>query len=204
MMKATEKIPNSANNTRTDILKLAVPLFAAKGYNGVSMRDLSNAAELSVAAIYHHFQDKKTLYLEVLKYTFADKAVLVTGVINTGGTALERMELLLDHFTQLISSDPDFRALVLWELLDDDEERLRLVAEEVLIEPFNAMNTLMSELAPNENNFMLTMSLIWQVVSHFETAPMCRFLPGWKADYSDPKIISKHLMQLLKSSLKLN
>jgi len=198
MTVSSTKIPG---NSKNHILKKAAKLFAVRGYNGVSMRELSKSVGLTAAALYHHFPDKKTLYLEVMKYVFADKATAISMALQVEGTPLERLENLINSYTQLVNSDPELRALVVWELLDDDEERLKLVAEEVLIEPFKAMTGLIAELAPGADHYMLTISIIWLVMSHFETAPMCRFLPGWKPEHSDPRNISKHLMGLITTSI---
>ena len=191
-------------NTRDYILEQAIPMFAAQGYNGVSMRDLSKAVGLSAASLYHHFKDKNTLYLEMVKHVFSDKAAGIIDSINPNDPALNRLEHFIGGFTQLLDSDPDFRSLVLWELLNDDENRLQVVAEEVVLAPFTVMDDLLEELAPGEDHYMLLMSIIWSLMSHFETAPMCRYLPGWKTQYSEPKTVAKHLMQLITSSLKLN
>ncbi|MDX2425628.1 MAG: TetR/AcrR family transcriptional regulator [Cycloclasticus sp.] len=191
-------------NTRDYILEQAIPMFAAQGYNGVSMRDLSKAVGLSAASLYHHFKDKNTLYLEMVKHVFSDKAAGIIDSINPNDTAFNRLEHFIGGFTQLLDSDPDFRSLVLWELLNDDENRLQVVAEEVVLAPFTVMDELLEELAPGEDHYMLLMSIIWSLMSHFETAPMCRYLPGWKTQYSEPKTVAKHLMLLITSSLKLN
>jgi len=49
------------------ILNDAVRLFAEKGFDAISMNDIANAAGVSKANIFHHFSNKETLYLEVLR-----------------------------------------------------------------------------------------------------------------------------------------
>ncbi|HIL92035.1 MAG TPA: TetR/AcrR family transcriptional regulator [Cycloclasticus sp.] len=190
-------------NTRIQILNKAAPLFAAKGYNGVSMRDLSKAVGLSTAALYHHFPDKHALYFEVMKYSFVDKATAIADSVSSTGTALERLERAIKHFAMIVHKDENFRALVMWELLDGDEARLKLVAEEVLLEPFNTVQALIEEVAPGEDHYMLTISSLWLVLSHSASAPMCQFLPGWNASYSDPSVISAHVIGLLTTNINL-
>jgi AcrR family transcriptional regulator len=190
-------------NTRIQILNKAAPLFATKGYNGVSMRDLSKAVELSTAALYHHFPDKQTLYFEVMKYLFVDKAAAIADLVSSTGTVLERLECVIKHFAMIVNKDENFRALVMWELLDGNEARLKLVAEEVLLEPFNTVQALIEEIAPGEDHYMLTVSSLWLVLSHSASAPMCQFLPGWNASYSDPTVISAHVVGLLTKNINL-
>lgn len=188
-------------NTRINILDKATPLFAAKGYNGVSMRELSKLVGLSTAAIYHHFPDKHALYFEVLKHSFIDKATAIAGSVSNTGAPLERLESFIERFALMVNDDQNVRALVMWELLDGDEARLKLVAEEVLLEPFKMVRALVQDIAPEADHYMLTVSSIWLVLSHSATRPMCQYLPGWKTSYSDPSVISSHVIQLLKNNI---
>jgi AcrR family transcriptional regulator len=57
-------------NTRDAIVKAAVRLFAEKGFQGTSVRDIIVKARVNQAAINYHFKSKDGLYLEVLKTAF--------------------------------------------------------------------------------------------------------------------------------------
>ncbi len=188
---------HTETDTRIHILEEAMPLFAAKGYNGVSMRHLARAVNLSSAALYHHFPDKHTLYLEVMKHSFVDKAHDIMRSGDEASDPVERFEAFIKRLTQVVTEDQIFRALVMWELLDGDEARLKLVAEEVLLEPFKCVYALIKEMAPDVDHYMHSLSCIWLVLSHSAAAPMCQFLPGWNDSYSAPDVISKHAIQLL-------
>jgi AcrR family transcriptional regulator len=56
-----------AEYTRSSIIKAAVHLFAEKGFQGASVRDIVVKARVNQAAINYHFKGKDGLYLEVLK-----------------------------------------------------------------------------------------------------------------------------------------
>lgn len=189
-------------NTRIYILEQAIPLFAAHGYSGVSMRDLSMAVEISTASLYHHFPDKQSLYLETMEYVFADKAKGIMTAIDSHGTLFERLEQFVTNFVDLMGNDPDFRALLQRELLDGDEERLKLLAEQVFIAPFQAVSMLAEDIAPNYDPHMLAISMVGLVLFHFETAPIRRFLPGGKSEHNEQEVITHHVTQLLINALR--
>ena len=46
-----------------------MPLFAQKGYNGTSVRDIARAAKVSEALLYKHFPSKEKLHNEILNFT---------------------------------------------------------------------------------------------------------------------------------------
>ncbi|MEJ2220434.1 MAG: TetR family transcriptional regulator, partial [Desulfobacterales bacterium] len=59
----------AANNdhTRERILDEAESLFALKGYDAVSVREITGAANCNLAAVNYHFGNKRNLYLEVFR-----------------------------------------------------------------------------------------------------------------------------------------
>ena len=59
-----------SENTRGSIIKAGVRLFAEKGFQGASVRDIVVKARVNQAAINYHFKGKDGLCLEVLKTAF--------------------------------------------------------------------------------------------------------------------------------------
>lgn len=51
---------------RDEILEIAVGLFAARGYHGVSMDDIGTAAGVTGPALYHHFAGKEAMLVAAL------------------------------------------------------------------------------------------------------------------------------------------
>ena len=66
----------SPNDTRFDrrlaeILDYATEVFAEKGYDGASMRDLSRLSGISLAGLYYYFESKEKLLYFIQQHTFA-------------------------------------------------------------------------------------------------------------------------------------
>jgi AcrR family transcriptional regulator len=68
---------NHADPTRERILDEAERLFAQKGYNAVSVREITTAAGAHVAAVNYHFSSKENLYLEVFRSRWLARAAKV-------------------------------------------------------------------------------------------------------------------------------
>ena len=188
-------------DTRTFILDTAIPLFAASGYSGVSMRTIAKQVGISAAALYHHYPDKQSLYLATMERAFADKSEGITTAVAKPGSTSDRLYAFVESFTQLMASDPDFRALFQRELLDGDDERLQLLADKVFGKAFKSVGELARELAPDIDPHMLVISMAGLVLFHFETAPVRRFLPGGKAKHNKVKVIVDHVYSLLSKML---
>jgi len=56
-----------SNDTKSRLLQKAEILFAEKGYNAVSIREVTLAAKCNMGAVNYHFQGKRNLYLEVFR-----------------------------------------------------------------------------------------------------------------------------------------
>jgi AcrR family transcriptional regulator len=81
-------------STRDTILEMTGPLFAERGYAGVSMRDIAAAAGLrNQASLYHHFPSKRALYEAVLAHELAPVLALVASA-DAGPSAALADELI--------------------------------------------------------------------------------------------------------------
>ncbi|MFT6632912.1 MAG: AcrR family transcriptional regulator [Bacteriovoracaceae bacterium] len=54
-------------STRDIILRNSHKLFADKGFNGVSIREIAKECDVNIAAINYHFNNKENLYLQTIK-----------------------------------------------------------------------------------------------------------------------------------------
>ncbi|MTH53984.1 TetR family transcriptional regulator [Bacillus mangrovi] len=54
-------------DTRKNIIKAAEALFMEYGYRAISTRKIADTCGLTQPALYHHFPNKKSLYVEVVR-----------------------------------------------------------------------------------------------------------------------------------------
>ena len=59
------------NDCRAKLIAVATPLFAEKGFNGVSVRELAKSAGVNLSMISYYFAGKEGLYAAVLNEQFA-------------------------------------------------------------------------------------------------------------------------------------
>ncbi|MBE9166775.1 TetR/AcrR family transcriptional regulator [Pleurocapsales cyanobacterium LEGE 06147] len=63
--KETRKALQVEEDPRARILQAALRLFARKGYDGTTTRDLANAANVAEGTLFRHFTNKKAILIEV-------------------------------------------------------------------------------------------------------------------------------------------
>ena len=56
---------NTEEDTRSRILKAALRLFAAKGYDGTTTKDLAKKAKVAEGTLFRYFPNKKAILIEV-------------------------------------------------------------------------------------------------------------------------------------------
>lgn len=67
--------PKDSEETRARLIEAAGKLFAEKGFNAVTVREIAKAAETHLSALNYHFRSKEELYRAVLRKACALLAI---------------------------------------------------------------------------------------------------------------------------------
>ena len=92
---------------RDEILEIAVGLFAARGYHGVSMDDIGAAAGVTGPALYHHFAGKEAMLVAAL--IPVSEGLLAGGrerVVDHPDDPRGTLESLIDFHVEFALADP--------------------------------------------------------------------------------------------------
>ncbi len=87
--------------SRDAVLDAARSLIVDHGYAGWSMRELANKSGLAKATIYHHFTDKKDIYLSVLEREVVLVRDRTIAAANSPGNAVDRLRAVIRTFYDL-------------------------------------------------------------------------------------------------------
>ena len=94
--------------SKEKIIKAAIKVFAAKGYDGTSMDGIAQAARLTKPMIYYHFKNKESLYESVLAGIYKTARHKVQGTRRESNFFALAPSRLAD-FIRAISRAPRFR-----------------------------------------------------------------------------------------------
>jgi len=189
------------NDTKTTILQAAIRLFSEQGYNGVSMRHIADAVNISAPALYNHFADKKSLYEAAVSQNFATKADLLQPVLQLDVTPHQRLQKFIELLCLQMSEDAEFRRLIQWELLNEDQARLKFLAQDLFAPLFSGMMDLLKALKPEADAHLLAIIIIGMIHKPYEMKPLASFLPGRRPEHEDSATISRQVMIILRSFL---
>lgn len=96
-------------DTKTRILKAASKLFAEKGFEGTSIRDIAAAAEVNLAAINYHFKNKNNLYCATFQMAYERMSEEINNIssdekINTADFTWKVYTYFLENSSGLLNS----------------------------------------------------------------------------------------------------
>jgi AcrR family transcriptional regulator len=148
------QVPGRRRSRRAEILEIAVGLFAARGYHGVSMDDIGKEAGVTGPALYHHFAGKDAMLVAALK-------PVSEGLLNGGHLRVQdhpadpraAIEALVDFHVEFALANPAVIALHLHELdrLPDEPRReIRRLQRRYVEEWVEVLTALRSELTDGE------------------------------------------------------
>ena len=92
MAETREKEPQKRKQEEVEakILEVAINLFARKGFEGASVRDITAAAQVTVPTLYYHFKDKDGLYQAALKESAENLLELLKKVDDPNASLRDR------------------------------------------------------------------------------------------------------------------
>lgn len=105
--------------TPADLVAVAAPLFAARGADGVSLREVAEAAGIRKASLLHHFESKETLYTAVVDTALASLQTLVADARLDEGDFGVRLDRLGELVCKALSTRPETARLLLYELVGE-------------------------------------------------------------------------------------
>ena len=125
--------------TRDRLLAAGTRLFAERGFQNVTVRDICTAATANVAAINYHFDGKAGLYMEVLRTAVGIMSGTTEEMVQAGeGLSPEaQLESLLRIFLHRVGTSRDgwIHRLMLHEMREPTAG-LDLVVEQVIAPRF--------------------------------------------------------------------
>ena len=106
---------NKANDKRDDILDVAEKLFAEQGFEAVSVREISKAADINIAMVSYYFGSKEKLYEEVISRKLTPTAMILQQ-ISLVGTSKEKLFAIVDLFVSRFFDNRQFQNLIFIEM----------------------------------------------------------------------------------------
>src|SRR5688572_3096939 len=108
--------------SREAILESAAQVIRQQGFHGASMAEIAAAVRLKKASLYHHFESKQEILLELLDRALAMLNERMAGVLAMGVPPDEKLRLAMRTYLQTLSEQGDLVSVLLLEHRSLDPE----------------------------------------------------------------------------------
>jgi AcrR family transcriptional regulator len=191
--------------TKERILDTAEVLFAQKGYQAVSVREITSCAHCNLAAVNYHFGNKENLYLEVFRSRWVPRAKRIqesfrkylTGQKSSSADAIVRA-LARAFLDGPLSDEERFRhsQLMIREMAQPTEA-FDHVAEKVMRPFFQELASGLRDLLPREleeEHLLLNIFGMFSIILYFNFArvPVSR-ITGREYDQEFRNLLVEHI-----------
>jgi len=178
-------------DTRAAILTAARRLFAERGFEGASMREVAETARVNNAMIYYHFKDKDDLYRAVIFDSVAGlNSIWDEPIFRSSAPVKEKIRLFIEKFIRYEQKSEDIRRIMAMEFAKSG--KISCICEEFFAENQVRLVELLKDGIKNGelkkiDPVMGVAALIGIIVHNFIMLPMAEHMKGKKVSLSPEK-----------------
>ena len=180
------------SDTRTAILMAARSVFAQKGFEGTTIREVATSARVNNAMIYYFFKDKSDLYRSVITHSFhALSEIWNDEIFGSQAPVRRKIETYIEGYIRFHQKNEDLRRIMAKEFAGS-QENVCWICDQFLTESFRPLIELFregmrrGELRQLDPGAAMT-SLLGMIVHNFVMQPFLEHVRGKKVDLSPRK-----------------
>jgi AcrR family transcriptional regulator len=167
-------------NARERILATATEIFLNNGFDSVSVREITEAAEVNVALVNYYFGSKRNLYLEVLKQKFAlaAKEKLQSLQQLEQMTELQVRDVIAAYVELYLGSEEKVQASqnflkLIARQFSEDDDAMQLLLQEIVVPIHQLLKQHMTRLVPqmDSNQISLCLGSVTGQIFHYLRFP---------------------------------
>ena len=184
-----EGIPPELSAGGQAILGIAEALFAEKGFEGTSMSEVARRAGVSKANVFHHFGNKRGLYLAVIRAACSDSREALLQACSEEKSVGTRLAAFQSHHLGSMLRRSKVTHLVIREVLESTPERAQELTEQVFAEGFEHLVATIregqqnGEFRPELDAALLASVILSANVFFFQSQELLRHFPH--VDFAD-------------------
>jgi len=119
------------NDKHIQIIETAEQLFAKKGYEAATVRDIAEQAGVNIAMISYYFGSKEKLLEALFNHRMGGIKMRVESLVkNDSLTPMQKMEILIDeHIERVVHHEGFYKVLLCEQVINKNPVIIKLVTE---------------------------------------------------------------------------
>jgi TetR/AcrR family transcriptional regulator, regulator of cefoperazone and chloramphenicol sensitivity len=198
------------DDTRTRLLDVAGEVFAERGFELATVREICRRADVqNLASINYYFRDKNNLYVEAVRTAFKGSADPVPPPKwPDDATPAEKLRGYITQFATTLIGDhrPTWHHLLVSRELAQPTDGCLAFIRDFARPHFDVLLGLLREVVPNADPIRLNMtalSIIGQVIHHRCARTIISQLVGPEVDRYDAATVGRHVADFSLAALGL-
>ena len=173
--------------TRSSIIAAARTLFARRGLEGTSVREVADAAGVNNAMIYYHFKDKVEMYRAVLADSFAEfDRIWEHDIFSTDATTRDKIRKYVEELIRFQHENEEIRRILSMEFASCGKN-IKWLSDNFFGHSYEKLATILKtgmkkgELKKVDLSVAIS-ALVGMVIHSFITRPIAEYVTGKKLD----------------------
>lgn len=176
-------VATAPESTRQKLLDTALAMFAERGYEAASVREICDAAGANIAAVNYHFGGKERLYIEAVKAAHCCiNSEIPMPDWPAGTPARTRLREFIGVFVRrMLREDNPHAAQLMMRELAHPTAACAEVVEQFIRPMAHVLQGILGELVPDvpfERRFLHGFSVVGQCLLYKQNRPVIRQLMG--------------------------
>jgi AcrR family transcriptional regulator len=196
-------------NTRQRLLEAAGEVFAERGFQAATVKEICQRAEANIAAINYHFRDKSSLYAEVVGYTQQRAKEKYVQALDAVHTPEERLRAFIGTIFQRIfdTGRPSWHGRLMAREMFDPTPVLDSIVKDSVVPLLKMLHdTIRAILGPTADETTVQFaarSIIGQCLYYSHSRPVIERLdPEFDYSAAGVKKIATHVADFSLAALK--
>ncbi|SEP64168.1 TetR/AcrR family transcriptional regulator [Flavobacterium urocaniciphilum] len=106
------------NSKQIEILNVSLKLFAEKGFDGTSIRDIAKAADINVAMVSYYFGSKEKLLEAIVLYRVSGFRMILENLQFEEITPIEKIKKFVALYVTKLFQNKDFYQIIHFEIVN--------------------------------------------------------------------------------------
>jgi AcrR family transcriptional regulator len=122
---ALDKAREAPGSTKARILTAAEEVFAAKGFQGASTREIAARAGVNISSLHYHWESKETLYFTVFRNVFDQIVDLLRNTLAPllvrHGTRDSAIDATMRQLFDFFADNPNVPKLLMRRIVENED-----------------------------------------------------------------------------------
>lgn len=205
-MKKTKHL-NGKRGTRDLILKSAEKLFAQKGFELTTVREIAENSGANIAMIYYYFKTKEGLHKEILEESFRNLSLSLKEGLDRNKESEEKIYDIIRIYITFLHTHKNLHRIILRETVSRSGH-IEMIVKRYISKNFNIVHNVIREgvqqgFFRKQDTALSTFSLIGMILYYFTYEPIfTRLISPEKRKKPITEYLPDHIFDLFMEGVR--